>query len=63
MGCNCGKTPAEGYTRDSQGNKIYTKHPKQRSSTLQRVKETIKTAWESTQPEPPTHIIKRINKK
>tara|TARA_R100001460_G_scaffold102788_1_gene147531 strand:+ start:31 stop:222 length:192 start_codon:yes stop_codon:yes gene_type:complete len=63
MGCGCGKAKAKGYVRDSQGNKIYDNQTKERSSTLQRVKETIKTAWESTQPDQPTHIIKRINKK
>ena len=56
MGCNCGgtKTPKENTSSNTQ-----------RSGTLQRVKETIKNAWDNTlaQPEQPTVIVKRINKK
>jgi len=63
MGCNCGKTPARGYRRDSQGNKIYNEDYKERSGSLQRLKETVKAAWEKSQPEQPKMIVKRINKK
>ena len=62
MGCNCGKGKVQGYRRDSQGNKIYD-NEKQRSGTLHRMKQTIKAAWEKSQPEQPSMTVKRINKK
>ena len=53
MGCGCGS-----------GNKSSQREIKTETrSTVSRVKETIKRAWENTQPEQPTHVIKRINKK
>jgi hypothetical protein len=48
MGCNCGK--AKDKNVESQ-------------SGVKIIRDTVKRVWESTQPERPTHIVKRINKK
>tara|TARA_R100000657_G_C4657832_1_gene101708 strand:+ start:629 stop:775 length:147 start_codon:yes stop_codon:yes gene_type:complete len=48
MGCGCGKT--KNKTKDKEG-------------TLSKIRNTVRKVWESSQPEQPTHIIKRINKK
>jgi hypothetical protein len=48
MGCNCGKAKVKDVESQS-GVKI--------------IRNTIRKVWESTQPEQPTHIVKRINKK
>jgi len=56
MGCGCGQNKAQ--RREER-----RKFKAEREGTLHRVKETIKTVWEKSQPDQPTHIIKRINKK
>jgi len=49
MGCGCGS------------NKESTNVKQQ--TIVTRVKQSIKTAWAKAQPEQPTHVVKRINKK
>ena len=48
MGCNCGKAKEKNT---------------ERQTTVAKIRNTVKRVWESTQPEQPTHIVKRINKK
>ena len=48
MGCGCGKAKEKNT---------------ERQTTVAKIRSTVKKVWESTQPEQPTHIIKRINKK
>jgi|TARA_B100000780_G_C21045967_1_gene419869 hypothetical protein len=47
MGCGCNKTTKE-------QNSV---------TTLARATNSIRKVWAKTQPEQPTHVIKRINKK
>ena len=53
MGCNC----REKYMLEQQ-----QAANSERASAVTQVKETLKAAWENTQPAP-THVVKRINKK
>jgi hypothetical protein len=48
MGCGCGKAKEKNTHRES---------------TVSKIRSTVKKVWESSQPDQPTHIIKRINKK
>ena len=48
MGCGCNKTKEKNT---------------ERQTTVAKIRSTVKKVWESTQPEQPTHIVKRINKK
>jgi|TARA_Y100000389_G_scaffold73257_1_gene69911 hypothetical protein len=48
MGCGCGKAKEKNT---------------ERQTTVTKIRNTVKKVWESTQPEQPTHVVKRINKK
>jgi hypothetical protein len=52
MGCGCG-SPRHKAREDARNN----------ITVVTRVKQSIKKAWENTQAEKPTHIVKIINKK
>jgi len=48
MGCGCNKAKEKNTAKQT---------------TVSRVKQSIKNAWAKAQPEQPTHVVKRINKK
>jgi hypothetical protein len=51
MGCGCG------------GGRHKERDDARQQTKISRVKQSIKKAWEKTQPEPTAHVVKRINKK
>jgi len=48
MGCGCNGAKEKNTTRQT---------------TVTKIRNTVKKVWAASQPEQPTHIIKRINKK
>jgi hypothetical protein len=51
MGCGCGSNRHKEST-DAKG-----------QTTISRLKQSVKKAWDTAQPIQPTRVVKRINKK